>query len=273
MSDLTELAKLVFLETLRAVDPVSKVKEKLRIEDGNLNADGELIPLSRFREVVLLGMGKASMTMGAAVESLLGNRITRGILATNHRLDIDVKSKVIVSGHPLPDHESLRAAEMMIELARSSGPDTLLIFVISGGGSSLVELPFSPDISLKDLQITNQLLISCGASIQEINVVRKNLSRIKGGRLGHLARTARRVGLYISDVNPGDICSIASNPLLPEASTASTFLEVVEKYKLSRSLPRPVLQAVDQRELFIRSDEASPKDEEALLRPEQIQLP
>jgi glycerate-2-kinase len=264
MSYLTELAKLVFLETLSAIEPDSKLKEKLRIEDGSFSAGGELIPLTAFREVVLLGIGKASMTMGAAVESLLGNRITRGLLVTNHRLDIDVKSEVIVGGHPVPTHESVKAAEAMIELAQSCGPDTLSLFLISGGGSSLVEIPFSPDISLEDLQKTNQILISCGASIHEINVVRKNLSGIKGGQLGHLARKSKRVGLYISDVNPGDLYSIASNPLLPEVSEPAAFFAVLNKYELKERLPRAVRKVVDQLDPVRLINDENSKDEDPL---------
>lgn len=255
MSDLRELAKLVFLEALNEIDPTSKIKEKLRIEGATLSVGGDVIPLDRYREVVLIGMGKASLTMGSAVESLLGDRVTRGILVTNHRLDIDVRSEVLIAGHPLPNDGSLRAAERTIELARSCGPNALTIFLISGGGSSMVELPLSQEISLEDLRSANQLLISCGASIHEINVVRKNLSKIKGGRLGHLARKSKRIGLYISDVNPGDINSIASNPLLPEASTEADFFDVIDKYMLKERLPRSVVHAISHLGAFRPEDD------------------
>jgi hydroxypyruvate reductase len=118
--------------------------------------------------------------------------------------------------------------------------------LISGGGSSLVELPISSEISLDDLRATNQLLISCGASIQEINVIRKCLSKFKGGRLGYLARKSGRVGLYVSDVNPGDIRSIASNPLLSETGSAGTFFAVMDKYKLLERLPALVVRTIKQ---------------------------
>ena len=264
MSDLTELAKLVFLETLSAIEPASKTKEKLRIEAGTLDVAGELISLDRYREVVLIGMGKASMKMGAAIESLLRDRVTRGILVTNHPFDIDTRSEVVIAGHPLPDEESLRAAEKMIDLVRSCGRYSLIIFLISGGGSSMVELPLSREISLEDLRRTNQLLISCGASIHEINVVRKSLSRIKGGRLGYLARASKRIGLYVSDVNPGDIISIASNPLLPEAATKEAFFDVIDKYRLKERLPSSVVETINQPSLFRFADESGAPDEDPL---------
>lgn len=256
MPDLTELAKLVFLETLSAIEPTSKIKDRLSIEGGTLNVAGELISLDRYREVVLIGMGKASMKMGFAIESLLGDRVTRGILVTDHRLDIDVKSEVVIAGHPLPNEESLRAAEKIIDLVQSCSPDSLLIFVISGGGSSMVELPISREISLEDLRRTNQLLITCGASIHEINVVRKSLSRIKGGRLGDLARASSRIGLYVSDVNAGDINSIASNPLLTEEATETAFFDVIDKYKLNERLPRSVVKAINEPSPFRFPDES-----------------
>jgi glycerate-2-kinase len=261
MSDLTELAKLVFLETLSAIEPASKIKDKLSIEDGRLNAGGEVIPLDRFREIVLIGMGKASMKMGQAVESLLNDRIARGVLVTNHRFDVSVKTEVIIAGHPLPNKESLRAAEKITELLQTCGRDSLIIFLISGGGSSMVELPLSPEMSLEDLRITNQVLITCGANIHEINVVRKNLSRIKGGQLGQLARTSKQIGLYISDVNPGDLYSIASNPLLPESQPVTRFLEVMDKYDLRARLPRSVVQAIDQKQLVGSADDCEIESE------------
>lgn len=260
MPDLKELATRVFLETLRAIEPGSKIKEKLRIDADTLHVGGERIALDHYREVVLIGMGKASMKMGAAVEALLGDRIKRGILVTNHEFNIDVRSDVVVAGHPLPDAESLRAGESIVELVRSCSADSLIIFLISGGGSSLVELPLSAEISLEDLRTTNQILISCGASIHEINVVRKNLSKIKGGRLGCLARKSKSVGLYVSDVNPGDIRSIASNPLLSEASAGDAFFDVIQRYKLIERLPDSVVRTIGQENLFRFAGEADAAD-------------
>ena len=103
MPDLKELATHIFLKSLRAVEPGSRINEKLQMDGDVLSVGGSQIPLDRYREIVLIGMGKASMKMGAAVEALLGDRIKRGILVTNHRFKIDVRSEVVVAGHPLPD--------------------------------------------------------------------------------------------------------------------------------------------------------------------------
>src|SRR6266567_4832326 len=193
MIDLKEAAKRVFLGTLKAIEPDSVIRHKLRVDGKTLSLAGEQIPLDDFAEVVLIGMGKASLKMGAAVENLLGHRIKRGMLVTDHRSSTKVKSEVLVAGHPFPDANSLIAGERIVELVRSCGGDALIIFLISGGGSSLVELPLSRSISLEDLRVTNQVLVGCGATIREINIVRKGLSRIKGGRLGRLAQNSKCV--------------------------------------------------------------------------------
>jgi len=263
MPDLKELATHIFLKSLRAVEPGSRINEKLRMDGDVLSVGGGQIPLDRYREIVLIGMGKASMKMGAAVEALLGDRIKRGILVTNHRFKIDVRSEVVVAGHPLPDAESLRAGQQIVELVQSCSADSLIVFLISGGGSALVELPLSPQVSLEDLRTTNQVLIACGATIQEINIVRKCLSKIKGGRLGYLARESVGVGLYISDVNPGDIRSIASNPLLSEAPAGAAFFDVIDRYKLSERLPASVVRTIGQEDL-LRFGEKGATDESLL---------
>jgi glycerate-2-kinase len=250
MADLKETAKRVFLRTLGNIEPGSVIQQKLQVDGDTLIIAGEQIALDAFKEVVLIGMGKASVKMGAAVEALLGDRIKRGILVTDRRSSTRVRSEIIVAGHPLPDANSLRAAEKISELVQSCGDDALIIFLISGGGSSLVELPLSNRISLDDLRLTNQLLVNCGASIRDINVVRKNLSQIKGGRLGYLARNSRCVALYLSDVNPGDIRSIASNPLLLDEAGAEDFFEVVNRFDLMDKLPRSVVDAVRRENPF-----------------------
>ena len=246
MTDLKETAKGVFLRTLDAIQPDSIIKKKLRLEGDILIVGESQIPLDGFSEVVLVGMGKASLKMGCAVEDILGHRIKRGILVTDRQFRIPVRSEVIVGGHPLPDANSLIAGERIVELLESCGKDALIVFLISGGGSALVELPVSQSISLGDLRTTNQVLISCGATIREINLVRKRLSRIKGGGLGWIVKNSTCVGLYLSDVNPGDLRSVASNPLLPEEPEEETPLDVVRSYNLFDKLPGSVVDILSQ---------------------------
>ena len=244
--NLKEGAKRVFLGTLNAIEPDTVIRKSLCVDRGILSVGGEEIPLGDFTEILLIGMGKASLKMGAAVENLLGERIKAGILVTDRRTNLSVRSEVVVAGHPLPDANSLIAGEKILKLVQSAGDAALMLFLISGGGSSLVEMPASSSVTLEDLRATNQVLIGCGASIREINIIRKTLSRIKGGRLGHLARNSRCVGLYLSDVNPGDLRSIASNPLLSEEVEDEAVHDVVNRFKLVERLPGSVVRAIER---------------------------
>jgi hydroxypyruvate reductase len=216
MADLKEIAKSLFLRTLKAIEPDYAIQQKVHLDGGMLILNEEQISLDAYDEVVLIGMGKASLKMGAAAEALLGDRIKRGVLVTDRLSGTRVRSEVVVAGHPLPDENSLIAGEKILTLLQSCGEGSLIVFLISGGGSSLVECPSSPLISLEDLRATNLVLTRCGAAIEDINTIRKSLSKIKGGGLGRAAESSKCIGLYISDVNPGDLRSIASNPLLPE---------------------------------------------------------
>jgi glycerate 2-kinase len=261
MIDLKETAKRVFLGTLNAIEPEAVINRKLRIDGETLSFGSDQIALDQFKEIVLIGMGKASLKMGSAVERLLGHRVKRGILVTNRRSSVKVRSQVVVGGHPLPDANSIIAGQKIVNLVESCDELSLVVFLISGGGSALVELPVSELLSLEDLRTTNQALVGCGATIREINLIRKSLSRIKGGGLGWLVRTkgSTSVGLYISDVNPGDLRSIASNPLLPEEVTATSSLGVVRRFNLIDKFPSSVLNVLQQQpfeRFFIGSKDA-----------------
>jgi glycerate-2-kinase len=237
MRDLLEEASQIFLETLRGVEVSSVINQKVRLEDDILRVGDGRLDLAGYREIIVIGLGKASLKMGSAVESVLRHRFTRGLLVTDRRDDIDVRSEVLIGGHPIPNSGSIAAAHSVIDLLASCGGDSLVVFLLSGGGSALVEMPVGPEISLEDLQELNRVLIKCGANIWEINIVRKHLSAVKGGRLGWLARRSPAVALFLSDVNSGDLQSIASNPLLPDEATLAQFYEVIERYQLRDLLP------------------------------------
>jgi glycerate 2-kinase len=260
MKDLEEEAKSIFLEMLNRVDPAATIEEKFVIKGDVLSINGEPIRLSDYAEIVLIGFGKASATMGVVVEEKLGGRITKGLLVTNRRPEVKVKSEVIVAGHPLPDSNSLMAGRRIIDILQSCGEQSLIILLISGGGSALVESPLFDEITLEDIKELNRILISCGASIQEINTVRKHLSKIKGGRLGFLTKDSKCVALYISDVNSGDMQSIASNPLLPDDLTLEEFHQVIAKYELLEKLPASIAEAI-QKQRIPRLPKWSTKDE------------
>ena len=249
MRDLKESAKHTFLRTLDTLELEAVIKSKVTVVEETLFVDGQPILLSSFSEIVLVGFGKASTKMGAVIEAIFKDYPKKGLLVTNRRPTAKVNSQVIVAGHPLPDENSFKAGEEILDIIRTCRKDSLILFLISGGGSSLVEAPILDEVTPEQIKELNRILVNCGATIAEINVVRKHLSRIKGGRLGLLARGCTYVALYVSDVNKGDLRSLASNPLLPDNATLEDFYGIIEKYGLLIDLPGPIKKAIIDRRI------------------------
>ena len=249
MKNLKEEAEQIFLATLNVLDPKQLVNSKLKLVDEILYLNNDAVNLNDYKEIALVGFGKASLTIGGALEEMLGDRITRGILVSDRRQNLNLKSEVIIAGHPLPDRNSVLAGKKILDLIQTTTPHTLIIFVVTGGGSATVEQAISDDVTLEDLRDLNRLLVNCGATIREINIVRKHLSRIKGGRLGFLARHSSSIALYLSDVNPGDLRSIASNPLLPDEVKLEDFFDILEKYRLEKKLPSSIMTLIENGEI------------------------
>jgi glycerate 2-kinase len=245
MKDLKEQARLIFLRALERIDVGATIDRKLRLSRSTLIVGDQQVNLNQYDEIILLGIGKASIKMGYAIERMLGDRVKSGVLVTDRRSRAKVKSEVIVGGHPIPTQGSLDGARRLIELARSATDRTLVVFLISGGGSALVELPTFPDVTLEDLREMNRILVTCGASIREINTIRKHLSAVKGGRLGSMLNGAGVIALFVSDVNAGDLRSIASNPALSEDLRSQNFFDVLEKYALMDRLPESIAKAIE----------------------------
>ncbi|HKP12812.1 MAG TPA: DUF4147 domain-containing protein [Blastocatellia bacterium] len=238
MSDLEKAARTIFFETLRAVDLPALIGRRVRRDGNLLLIDDRRYDLSRFAGVILIGIGKASLQMGYAIESLLGDRLTSGLLVTNRREPLPLQSEVIVAGHPLPDSNSLRAGKRAIEILSGCRPEFLVIFLISGGGSSLFESLISDELTLEDLRELNQVLVECGATIEEINIIRKQFSAVKGGKLRRYMKAGEAVAFLASDVNAGDFKTLASNPLFPEGPMLGQFDRIVERYGLIDKLPQ-----------------------------------
>jgi glycerate 2-kinase len=246
MKDLKQQALQIFLRTLEAIEVGGMFDRSVRVRGNTLVAGDSRIDLSRYKEVVSIGLGKASVKMSQALVAALGGRLSRGVAVTGelHIVNQAPPIEVVVGGHPIPTEGSLMAGKKLLDTAGSCGPSSLIIFLISGGGSALAESLISPNVSLEDLRTLNQILITCGATIEEINTIRKCISRIKGGGLGRYAaeRGADFIALYVSDVNPGDLLSIASNPVMPEARSGEAALRIVTKYELESRLPASVMR-------------------------------
>lgn len=229
---------------IASVDPSIAMRRRLRLEGERLIVGSQEFDLSDVGKIVVVGGGKASGRMAEVLEEIMEDRITGGAInvfegtASKHRLRM---IKLIEAGHPLPTEASVRGAEEMMDLVDGLGAQDIVICLLSGGGSSLVTLP-AEGISLEELRETTQLLLKSGASIQEVNAVRKHLSRIKGGQLAKAAYPAKVITLLISDVVGDRLDTIASGPTYPDSTTYSDVLAVIEKYRLTEKAPKNVLK-------------------------------
>jgi len=225
----------IFRAAVAAADPRRTVRETLRPAG-----------LSRFRRIFAVGAGKASAAMAQAAEQALGRRITGGWINTKdgHGAPL-ARITVHEASHPVPDARGVEGARRIAEIAAQAGEGDLLLCLISGGGSALLPLPMPP-VTLEDKQETTRLLLACGATIHEINAVRKHLSAIKGGRLARLAWPAHVLSLLLSDVIGDPLDVIASGPTAPDTSTFASAWAVVEKYGLAGKIPAAARELLQQ---------------------------
>jgi len=194
---------------------------------------------------LVVGFGKASVPMAAAIEDILGEKLTAGIVIAKH-VEADPASRpaskiqVTQGSHPVPDELSIRATQALMELSRNCSKEDLVICLISGGGSALCTLPV-PGITLDDLQSLTRLLLKSGAEIGEINTLRKHLDRVKGGGLARWLSPAQVVTLIVSDVIGSPLEVIASGPTVADPSTFAEAIQILDKYGLTRQIPGAIL--------------------------------
>jgi glycerate 2-kinase len=227
---------------LAAVEPATAVRAHFRLTDSILHVDHRQYDLKTFRHIYVVGAGKASAPMAQAVEGVLGDRITAGVVSVKYGYTAPTQRiQIDQAGHPIPDERAVQATQKMIDLLEQAGPDDLVICLISGGGSALMVAPV-PGITLADERRLTNALLRSGATINEINTVRKHLSRAKGGGLARLAAPATVISLILSDVlgNPLDV--IASGPTVPDTTTFIDAWNVLERYGLIDDLPPTIAQ-------------------------------
>lgn len=219
-------ALAIFRAAVAAADPRRTVRAALEKED-----------LSRFRRIFVVGAGKASAAMAQAAEQALGRRIAGGWINTKDGHLAPLRRITLhEASHPVPDARGVAGARRIAEIAAQAQEGDLLVCLISGGGSALLPLPLDP-VSLEEKQETTRLLLACGATIHEINAVRKHLSAIKGGRLARLAQPAHVLALLLSDVVGDPLDVIGSGPTAPDTSTFASAWAVIEKYGLQAKIP------------------------------------
>ncbi len=230
-------ALAIFKTALKAADPTEAIRRNVQVAGSKLGLGPKQYDLERYRRIVVLGAGKASARMAEAIEKLLGRRITQGLINTKYGHTARVKRiELHECGHPVPDAAGVAGARRIADLAAGATRDDLVIVLISGGASALLPLPCEP-IELEEKQETTRLLLACGATINEINAVRKHVSAIKGGQLARLAAPATVVALMLSDVIGDPLDVIGSGPTAPDASTFASAWRVIERYALRDRIP------------------------------------
>lgn len=224
---------------LEAVDPRALVKRALGLRGGTVTVGGRRYDLGGYERIYVLGGGKASGLMAAGAEDLIGERLERGaVVVPDYQLPFPRLEKIefLPSTHPLPTEKGIRSVNRMLEVAEMAREGDLVVCLISGGGSSLMPLP-AHGVTLGDLRRTTHLLLGAGATIREINCVRKHLSQIAGGRLLQRVHGAEVLSLIISDVVGDDPGSIASGPTAPDPSTYGQAVSILKRRGIWDEVP------------------------------------
>ena len=250
MRELDELrrnAREIFGDVLDAVDARRAVLDAVEAEGRALRVCGAEFDL-RARKVYSVALGKAAAAMASALDERLGDRLVRGVISSSpSKAQLSRRWLAFHGGHPLPNRSSTEAARAAFELLREADdPSSLVVFLVSGGGSAMIEWPRDPRVTLEDLREANRVLVSCGAGIDEVNAVRRSLSAVKGGGLSARAPRAAQVTLVISDVAAGREYDVASGPTLAPHGDAPAARRVVERYGLAPELPASVLQVIEE---------------------------
>jgi glycerate-2-kinase len=255
------VAEDIFMAGVKSVIPSVLIPSKCFLRDNNLYIGNLAYNLSQVKNIYVVGAGKASAAMAAEVENILGTRISAGHVIVKYGYSCRLKYiKVTEAGHPVPDRNSFKAAGELLKLVSEAGENDLIICLLSGGGSSL--MADAPEGILPDDIIKiNDILVNSGASIIEINTVRKHVSGIKGGQLSRAAFPATLVSLILSDV-PGDpIEVISSGPTVADTTTFAQALDVIIKYNLGNLIPTRILDFLSKGASGIIPETPEPDDE------------
>jgi hydroxypyruvate reductase len=243
---LKQQARNIFDAALRAVDPEKAILNHIQLADGVLTVGKRELLLKDYKKIFIVGAGKADAPMALAVEGLLGQYVSDGVIIVKdgHGLPLS-RIRIHEASHPVPDERGVSGTEEIFSLVRNADEQDLVICLISGGGSALLVAP-AEGISLKDKQEVTQLLLDCGATIHEINTIRKHLSRVKGGGLARLAHPATVVSLILSDVIGDDLDVIASGPTVTDSSTFPEAKQVLDRYEIWDRIPLSVQKHMEK---------------------------
>jgi len=247
MADLKQLARQIFHETLAAIDIPLTMQRKLRRQGTRIVCGENTMDLKDFAKIRVVAMGKAAHAMVEGLVLSLAPFVKfEGVVSAPSLPKKAVPGlKYFAAGHPVPNEDSWKAAEAILALLKKCDEKTLVFFLLSGGGSALVELPLDPKETLEDVRQLYKALVTCGANIDEINTVRKHFSAVKGGRLSAAAGEATKITLAVSDVPMGKESALASGPTLPDPTAMEDVAQVIKTYSLGEKLPTSVQRWID----------------------------
>jgi hydroxypyruvate reductase len=251
------IARHLFEHALKESSIDKAFRRHVTCERGVLRISEDLYDLNTYSRVFVVSLGKAAHTMLNSLEMQAGDRF-EGIVASS----VDPVSQTrgfryFRGGHPLPNDESIRAAQSVLKSLDAQNQSSLVLYLISGGGSSMIEKPLDNDISLEDLVTTYQALVHSGAPIAEINSIRKHLSTVKGGKLARAAYPAQQVSILVSDVPDNMPDALASGPTMPDSTTAADCYAIATKYEMLKLFPKSVRDLFGRRAL-----EETPKSDD-----------
>ena len=232
--------------SISAVQPEHFIPELISLRDDVIHIGDAQFSPDDFEHLYIAAIGKAAVGMAEAVDRLIHPYISEGVILTKHIPDetsLGEKYLILQGGHPVPTAESVQGAEAILRLLSKAGRNDLVLFLISGGGSALMTKPLG-EITLESFQAFSRSVLSCGADINEFNILRKHLDRVKGGRLAQIAAPARMISVILSDVVGSPLDIIASGPTVPDRSTFSDALEILEKYEGKTAFPPKIRETL-----------------------------
>ncbi len=240
------VAREIFLHALSESSIGKAFDRYVQLDRGILRVGEDLFDLGSFSRIFVVAMGKAAHTMVEALMTHLGAGVT-GIVACSTSPTTQVFGfRYYRGGHPTPNADSVKAADAILKSLATHASRSLVVYLVSGGASAIVEKPVDDGITLEDLMATYRALVLSGAPIREINAVRKHLSATKGGRLARVAAPAQQVSILVSDVPDGATDSLASGPTMPDTTTVDECYEIVRKYRLLKQFPHSVRELFDK---------------------------
>jgi hydroxypyruvate reductase len=236
----------IFGAAIKAVDPYNAVMNSMQTGEDHLTVADHEYKFDEYQRVVVVGAGKATARMALAIETLVRDRISEGLIIVKEgHVEPLVHIELVEADHPVPSQAGVLATKRILDMVRASDARTLVIALISGGASALLVAPVD-EITLQDKQETTRLLLNSGADIFELNTVRKHLSMVKGGQLAKAAFPAELVTLVLSDVIGDPLDVIASGPTTEDSSTFADAWDVVSKFGLQKKIPRRVADYLQQ---------------------------